>query len=438
DDDLREALEGMAGEASPPPMAPQGVLASARRRVARNSAGLLVALVVVAGGVAAGVELTNGSDRTPIPVGSSETPSPGESSGPTSSATNAPPTTVPATSAPGTGSPATSNPVPAPSLGQWSGPSDTMVFVDGVIYRFVAGSTQPAVVGIVPDDTALQPPVRTPSGVVVLGGAGGRDSRLWLIPAEGGAAELLASRVDGFAVSADGSRIAYSELDVDPGISVLWEGPLAAIRNVRSGANIDADVRIVGFAGTDVVVATGDGAAASAALWTPGQTSVQKLHGYGDAIATDPASGFTVLTEGDGRCWVIARLGPTGNAGGNGPPKRGDGCGIAQAAFEPGGDAVAGVILTSEDRSGPQRFLLEGTTSQLGGETVVDGAFQTWWKGTEGGAPTILVLSEPQPNTVTVVRCVESEQLCSSDPVWTATGTGDPGTAWIVEERPAA
>jgi hypothetical protein len=272
--------------------------------------------------------------------------------------------------------------------------------------------------------------------VIVLGGRPFRETHLWLIPPGGGRAVLLASRVSGFAVSADGSRIAYSQLDVDPGITTLWEGPLSGIRKVRASATIQSDVRVVGFAGTDVIVDTGDGASAAAAVWSSDQTSLLRLQGYGTAVATDPASGFAVLTEGDGRCWVIASLAPTGNAG-VGPPKRGVGCGIAQASFEPNGDAMAGIILTSEDRRGPQTFVLEGTGSQLGGEFGVDGAFQTWWKGTEHGAPSILVLSEPESNTITITQCVESEQLCSSDPVWKATGAGDPGTAWIVEERPS-
>jgi hypothetical protein len=289
------------------------------------------------------------------------------------------------------------------------------------------------VVGIVPDDTAVQPPVSTPEGVVVLGGRAGQETRLWLLA--GGAPVLLATRVDGFAVSADGSRIAYSTPDVDPGISTITEGPLARIKNVHSESVIDMSVRVIGFAGSDVVVDSGDGAAAQAAIWTPDSTSVRPLQGYGTAVTTDPASGTAVLTEGDGRCWVIASLGPVGNAG-VGPPKRGPGCGIGQASVEPGGDAVAGILLTSEDRSGTQRFVVAGATSQLGGETDLDGAFQTWWKGTDGGAPAILVMSEPDPDHFTVTECRVSENLCSSDPVWSGTGQGGPGTAWMVEERP--
>jgi hypothetical protein len=128
------------------------------------------------------------------------------------------------------------------------------------------------------------------------------------------------------------------------------------------------------------------------------------------------------------------RIGPDGTAG---QPKLGDSCGLVQASFQPGGEAIAGIELTSEARTGPQRFLLAGTHSQLGGATDVEGAFQTLWKGTDAGAPTILVLSEPEPGHLAVIECRVSENLCSGDPMWTGTAQGGVDTAWIVEERPA-
>src|SRR5262249_30503605 len=150
-------------------------------------------------------------------------------------------------------------PTPAPSIGQWSGPDGTMVFVDGAIYLFHEGASD--AVGIIPDERALQPPVSTPHGVVVLGVQAGHETHLWLIPPGGGRAKQLATGVDGFAVSADGSRIAYSTPDVDPGISTLTEGPLARIENVNTESTVDTSVRVIGFAGSDVVMDSGDGAA---------------------------------------------------------------------------------------------------------------------------------------------------------------------------------
>src|SRR5205814_3845770 len=127
-----------------------------------------------------------------------------------------------------------------------------------------------------------------------------------------------------------------------------------------------------------VVLDTGDGAAASAATWSPGDASISRLHGYGRAVAADSRSGFAVLTQGDGACWSIVPLGPVGQPG-TGPPRQGEGCGIAQVSFDPDGSAVAGIELTSEARTGSQRFIIQGTTSRLGAAVGIDGAFQTLW-----------------------------------------------------------
>ncbi len=430
DEQLRDALEDLAGEAAPPAKAPPGVLASARRRVARNSAVLAVAVVLVVGGVVAGYGLTGGNGSTPVPIGSLTGPSPVP--------TSAPSTTIPPTSAPVTSTP---SPIPAPSFAPWTRPNDTMLFVDGVVYRFFPGGPQPAVVGIVPDDTAVQPPVSTPYGVVVLGGRAGRETHLWLIPAGGGQARLLASHTDGFAISADGKWVAYATLNENSTASVMRIRPLSpcCTVSIKTNTPVDAYVHVVGFIGMDLLVSTGDGAAASAAVWSESQRSLQRLDGYGSAIATDPTRGFAVLTEGDGRCWVIVPIVSSGSGGHMGSGKQaGHGCGILQASFQSNGQAVSGILTTSPDRTAPTTFVLQGTTSQLGGEAGVDGAFQTLWKGSDAGAPVILVMTEPTPDTVALVECRVSENLCASKPFWTATGAGDPGTAWLVEERPAS
>ncbi|HEY7280847.1 MAG TPA: hypothetical protein VID47_04555 [Actinomycetota bacterium] len=429
DDDLREGLESLAGEAAPPAKAPTSVLSSARRRVAWNSAALVVAVVLVIGGVVAGYGLTGGNGSTPAPIGSLTGPSPVPTS---ARPTSVPPTSAPVTSAPSTSAP---SPVPAPSFGPWTGPNDTMMFIDGVVYRFFLGSEQPAVIGLSPDATAVQSPVSTPYGVVVLGRQAGHETHLWLLPKEGGPAQELATNTDGFAVSADGSQIAFATLNHAATSSTLRVLSLSQLPAPAS-ATIDTYVRVVGFALGEVVVDTGDGAAAQAATWTPGSSSISPLQGHGRAIATDPASGFAVLTEGDGTCWVIAALGPSGNAG-HGPPKRGDGCGIDQASFDPSGDAMTAIESASKDRYGPRQFVLSGTTSLLGGGTEIKGAFQTWWARPSAGGPgSILVLTEAGPGMFTVLECRVSENLCPFQ-VWMGTGAEGEGTTWIVEERPA-
>jgi hypothetical protein len=430
EDELRDGLEGIAGEAAPPAKATSSVLGSARRRVARNAGAAALAFALFAGAVAVGLNSFSDHRATPVPIGSSETPSPTASVAPTTQ----PGSSGSATSAPTTSAPEPS-PSPVPSFGIWTGPDGAQMFVGGVVYLFHEGAA--AVVGIVPEDTAIQPPVATPNGVVVLGGRVGRGTHLWLLPPDGGR-QLLKSGVDGFGVSADGDRLAYSVPRDGGRTTLLMERSLATSPMIEPDRSLLASTNatVIGYAGDEVVLDTGDGAAARAATWTPGSSTIIPLAAFGRAVATDPGNGFAVLTEGDGRCWVIASISPNG-AGVQGTPKRGDGCGIVQASFQPSGDAMAGVIATSEDRSGAQRFLLEGTTSQLGGAADVDGAFQTLWKGKDAGADTVLVLSEPEPNSLAVVKCRVSENLCSGGPVWTATAPGGEGAAWLVEERPS-
>jgi hypothetical protein len=428
DRDLREGLEGLAGEASPPTRAPTSVLSSARRRVARNSAALAIAMVLVVGGVVAGYGLTGGNGNSPKPIGSITGLSPVP--------TSAPSTSVPPTSAPMTSPP---SPVPAPAFGRWTGPSDTMLFVDGVVYRFARDQAagQPAVVGIVPDETAVQPPVSTPYGVVVLGGRASHATRLWLLPAGGGPAQELAEGTDGIAVSADGSNVAFMQLYPKSSAYQPVVYSLADNSSSVCSCTFQGYARAVGYVGDRLVVNTGDGASAHAAVMSPFQRPTP-LTGYGTAVATDPKSGLAVLTEGDGRCWTIVLITSSGSGGHGSGRQAGQRCGILQASFQPNGQAVSAVISNSPDRTAATTFVLQGTSSPLGGEATVDGAFQTLWKGTEAGAPTILVMTEPRPGTVAVVECRVSENLCSGDPVWTAIGAGDPGTAWLVEERPSS
>ena len=67
---------------------------------------------------------------------------------------------------------------------------------------------------------------------------------------------------------------------------------------------------------------------------------------------------------------------------------------------------------------------------------TLDGAFQTWWHGTDAGAPTIYVLEERTSGTYTVERCRISESTCPEDVVWTGNALDQEGSAWLVEQRP--
>jgi hypothetical protein len=419
--DVRDLLEGMASHSNPPSKAPPAVMRAARRRLIRNSAVLVAALsVVVAGGAVAGARLVSGTGHgAVVPIGSGTTTAEPSTPGPTPAATES---TEPST-------PSETGAEQAGGVG--SGPLPAMVFLDGVVYRYAQGPQGLAaeVVGVIPEATAAQPPVATQSGVLVLGGRSGHQTELWLVPDQG-PRRLLVSNTDGFAVSADGTRITYAKLTDGSTHAELIEASVLTGAVLHS-ATFDTYVRAIGYAGDEVVLGTGDGAASTAATWHPGATAFVPLEGYGRALTADPGTGFAVLYQGDGGCWSIVQLGPPGQPG-HGPPKQGDACGLAQASFEPGGGVIAGVELISEDRSGPQRLILAGTTSQLGGELELDGAFQTLWADTQH----VLVLEEPTAGRFAVQQCQVSENICPDGPVWTATGAGGDGSAWLVEDRP--
>jgi hypothetical protein len=411
---IRDALDEMAGEATPAGTAPPSVLRAARRRVARNLAAVAVAVSVLTAGSVAVVQVAarGGGHRQ---VGS-ETPGP---TGTTGGATTGPsPTAAP------------------PDGGTGTGPMPLMTFLDGIVYRYADSGdglvAEP--LGRVPDSSAVQPPVATPSGIVVLGARPGHVNDLWLLDNQG-APHLLASNVDGFAVSADGGRLAYAKVANDSTTSELVEAALPS-GGILHSTTVDTSARAVGYAGDLVLLGTGDGAAAQAAVWPPDTTSIKTLTGFGRALASDPSSGVSVLTQGDGVCWSIVWLGTTPQDRNPGP-KQGNGCGISGVSIEPGGATVAGVILTSEARTGQQRFVMQDTGSDLGSTMTLDGAFQTWWYGSQEGAPTVFVMAQTASRTYAVYLCrVSAESTCPSGPVWTGAAPDREGSAWLVEVRP--
>jgi hypothetical protein len=431
--EVREELDDMAGEAAPSPTAPPGVLRSARRRVARNSAVLVVALAMVMGGVVAGIQLVGRDGSGPIPIATTEPPTSGvptcdlshQQGGTCPGGSTAPETTSPTTPATSTPSATSSPSEPGPPGGTGTGPLPTMLFVDGVIYRYLNGTKGLAAVrvGSVPETTAEQPPVATPFGIVVLGGRPGQDTELWSI-SESGGRHLIATNVDGFGVSADGSRLAYAQRS-DGFRSVLHL--IEAGRPEQSGVRLGTFARVIGFAGDRVVLETGDGAGATVATWRPGDDHIVPVDGYGSAVATDPPTGWAVLDQGDGPCWAVLRIRTDGSVG---EPKLGDCRGFVGVSFEPGGGTLAGVEFGPA--GGSRQLVLAGTIEQLGGGLSYEGAFQTWWDG----LGEFLVMSEPTTGHLAITQCRVSENICPDPPLWSGEGSGGVGTAWIVEKRP--
>jgi len=438
--DVRDAMEGMASEAAPPPSPPPEVLRTAKRRLVRNSTALVVALVLIAGGVAAGLQFTNRDSDSigPQPSPTTQVPSPTESPEPSPDETGEAPTpssTEPEPS-PTVAEPSPTETLPSGGGGTGTGPLPVMLFLDGRVWRYVNGTKGLAgiPIGSIPEQTAAQPPVATPYGIVVLGGTPGRAGNLWLMQSNGDR-QLLHSGVNGFGVSGDGSLVAYSV----GGRRILIEHSLVTGVDTASCTGCTTFPRVVGYAGSHVILETGDGAGAMAATWEPHldiPANVFSIDGFGSALGTDPTSNMAVLNQGDGLCWWTVRIGPDGSSD---PVQQGDQCGsFFGISFESGGATLAGV---EADFPGSVRHFLviAGTDSALGGKTQFNGAFQTWWaESTRSGPGSILVLSGRTAGSLAVTQCRVSENLCSNQPVWTgfARELGG-GSAWIVEERPA-
>jgi hypothetical protein len=437
--EVREELDEMAGEAAPSPTPPPGVLRSARHRVARNSAALVVALAMVTGGIVAGIQLVGRDGSGPIPIATTEPPTSGvptcdlshQQGSPCPGGTTAPETTSPTTAATSPPSATSSPSGSGPPGGTGTGPLPATLFVDGVIYRYLNGTKGLAAVrvGSIPEETAAQPPVVTTFGIVVLGGDGGPGSNLWQV-SEGANRQLLATNVSGFGVSASGTQVAYSVAD-EGGRRTELVAFSNIVGQVRLRTTVDTFARVIGYAEDRVVLETGDGAGAAVALWRPGDDGVDYLNRYGSAVATDPVNGHAVLNEGDGTCWRLVRIMASGQVG---RTDVGECSPLVGVSFEPGGATIAGVEIRSPDRTGRQIVIVQGVGTQLGGALDLPGLFQTWWDG----RGRYLVIAENKPGHLDIQQCQVSENMCPAPPVWTGTTAGGEGTAWIVEERPAA
>jgi hypothetical protein len=205
------------------------------------------------------------------------------------------------------------------------GPSPTTVVVTGepasglmaVVGRRVLDlSVSPArVIANLPAEVSeSNQPVRTRHGIVVQAGPD-----LLLVDENGGATRTIAADVDGFAVDRAGERVAWA-VD-DRGLSaVLYETTFDTL-STPVKHDVDVFARVVGYAGDWVVLSTGDGGDAAAAIWHPADQSFVRLQGpeqfYGSAAAADAGIARAILNQGDGTCPVVVEIGaevvPTGS-----------------------------------------------------------------------------------------------------------------------------
>lgn len=190
-----------------------------------------------------------------------------------------------------------------------------------------------------PSTTApYRPPVETRSGFVGLAQSN-RDLTLWGASEGKGLRRIAAGVTQGFAASEDGEFVAYGQ----SGTAANASTSLALLdrrRGVAAGESaFNGYAEPVGFAGSLVLLATGDGANSEAGLWNPGGGDVRTFPGYGSAVATDPSTGRFVLGVGDGRCWEVVSS-PREISG---IPRSQGNCDFRPQAFSPSGALLAGI-----------------------------------------------------------------------------------------------
>ena len=168
-------------------------------------------------------------------------------------------------------------------------------------------------------------PMVTPSGLLVATGAS-YEATLILVPSEGGESILLAEGVGSYTVSPDGSRVAWSQpwqgsYEDAAETSLLVEADLASGEVLRSTLFVGFPIEgtptwgfadVITYVGDNVLLMTGDGAVASAAVWVPGDDLVVQAFGYGAHSETDGFGDRIVLTSLDGPCGVVVTVLPDG------------------------------------------------------------------------------------------------------------------------------
>ena len=163
------------------------------------------------------------------------------------------------------------------------------------------------VVARFPDKIAPEvPPARVAGGFAAVTSHSSVGD-LWLSTSpDVSAAVHIASSVSGVAASRDGRTIAYAIISaggVGPTTLVIAD---VATNAVRSSALFPKFARVVGFSDPEVVLETGDGGGAAAALWMPSSGQIVALDGYGGTGGV--GRGYAVLHEGDGICPVLVSI----------------------------------------------------------------------------------------------------------------------------------
>lgn len=248
-----------------------------------------------------------------------------------------------------------------------------MVYVSGVVYDLAeAPARQIFDIG----RSSLPyagPPVVTEHGLLAATGEG-YDSTLVLCPAGGGDPLVLARGVGSFALSEDGSRLAWAEPFQGPSgdavettrlVEAQFPSGLVIHTTTFLGFDLFDDPATWGFAdvaayvGDNVLLMTGDGAGATAAVWIPADGRVTMALGYDTLLTGNSRDSRVVVSPAGGTCGGIVSITaegtvvPVGALGSD----AGVGCWTSYpATFSPDGSAVA--IVGSHGESGPPVLLL--------------------------------------------------------------------------------
>ena len=393
---LRRVLTEQATSVERESHTPDPVFAGVERRRRRRSAMLagttVVALVLVGASIAL---LRDGSDRLRVAT---------QPGGPV-------PTPTTASSPPGPGATrlATGTPIAASA------------FVNGKLVDLSAVPVSQ--VGTFPATSAPHgAPIRTPFGLVAALGETNRAA-LWLLSDRGEPLTKLADSVAGFAVSADGRTVAWSEVQQSSpsdARSVLATASLPYGRRATSPTTVTGIAIVRGFTLGGVLLNTGDGARSRAAVWLPAMGRVVQAEGdLRSVAATFPSGDRVVVNEGDGACGAIGRVLGDGTLDVQAQP-----C-LQGLAFSPAGDKLAAADPSRSNEAvvlgGDGRELLRSST---GGRIL-----QGLWLGNDR----VALLSRASGDGYEVTTCDVKAQRCT--PVWQTTAASDPhgaATVWLL------
>ncbi len=233
-----------------------------------------------------------------------------------------------------------------------------LVYVDGVVYDLAEVPAREVMDIGQSGHPRAGPPVVTEHGVLAATG-GGYDATLTLYPTDGGSPVVLAQGVGSFALSEDEQRIAWAE---------PWKGPIGNAREttrlveaefpsgriLHSTTFLGFDLLglpttsgfadVVTYVGANVLLMTGDGAGATAAVWVPAEDGIVMAQGYNTVGTGNSSDSRVVLYQDDGPCATLASIAPDGsvqavNSLAEDPTI---GCSASEAAtFSPDGTTIA-------------------------------------------------------------------------------------------------